>query len=200
MNKNLTIVGCGNVGSMLVYNLILKSLDCNIIDSINLIDFDRLEESNLPYILGKDYNSEFLNLPKVFILKNFVSGINTKIKINSFESKYEELNLSDDLKNSILIDCRDSKDEKSEFKFKLNLDGSYGTIIINPETRLVKNRSKYFFKSSQFYSNIFSSLTCNFIFNYFLTNEEFKERKKYSIDLNTSTEFNCIDESKLIKL
>lgn len=175
---NITIVGCGTLGSSLAYALSLKSIEGNV-DSITLVDNDVIEEKNLPYLYVNnkvDYD-KFIGSPKVICLQYIIKQI-THIPIYRYYDKYEDVKFNND---QILIDSRDTGSQDSIFKYKLNIDGSFGRIIVNPEysSSIPKKRNKYIIGDSRYYSHIFSFLVCEkVLFNY----PNF-DRKEIIIDL-----------------
>jgi len=178
---DLILVGCGNLGSSIGYAILLKSLEEKI-SSLTLIDDDIIEEKNFPYLFINNQTEyrKFIGSPKVLCLKWILKQINKDVHIYDLYDKYENIEFS---KNYIAIDARDTGSENSFFKFKINGDGKYGKVIINPKTDNKNNfRKNYVLGESKYYSSLFSFIVCEYmIFN----NENMisSERKEYIFDL-----------------
>ena len=79
--KNLTIVGCGNTGSIFAYLAMYKLLDNQLqIKNINLIDYDILTKNDNPYGLICDSSFEnYISFPKVLYLRSVLYQVQYNI-------------------------------------------------------------------------------------------------------------------------
>lgn len=125
---HISIVGCGSLGSWIAYGLIRKNIKLNFYSCINIIDYDIIQENNLPFLNINSRN--ILDKPKVYVLKEIVEKeFKNNFQINYFNSKYEDISLHND---SIFIDCRDTNMEDKKFKLKFNIDGSICKMVKAP--------------------------------------------------------------------
>jgi len=177
---SFTIIGCGMLGSAIAYSLILRSLDNNI-KRIFLIDDDILEIKNLPYLFLTDRLHQHIYKPKVFVLKDILYYLNPNIEIISYPFKYpfkEHIYNIESLYNSYIIDCRDSKSVDSNCDIKVNIDGHWGFVMINPTNVIIDTESRYTIKNSRYYSMIMANICIRIMKGYLLL-----EKDKYIINL-----------------
>jgi hypothetical protein len=182
--KELVIVGCGTLGSVLSHLLVLKNKDIgNIVKKITLIDNDIIESKNIPYLFI-DSSSPLINTPKSVALKYQLDLLSTDTNIISVYDDFKNVSLSNN--RSYIIDCRDEPDEQSIFKLKLCLDGDMGRIILNPKTKnSTIKKSNYTFDRKYFTPYEFASYVCTkFIFNKISLK---KKRYEFIIDLRCGT-------------
>jgi len=142
------IAGVGGIGSYLAKSLALESLSNNKIKEINLLDCDRFDKTNY-FDLSID-KSLLIGLPKVTVIEKALKNINSNLAINTFDKEltlqYLE-ELSEELPNTIFIDCRDTLDFYEKFHYKINSDGEHFNITINKfrtlprKTYTIKNNS-----------------------------------------------------------
>ena len=93
-SSNVLIVGMGGLGCPL-----LTYLAASGVGKIGIVDFDKIEISNLNrQILFK---SNDLNKKKIVQAKKFINKMNDKIKIFSFNKKLSSRNIGNILKNLI---------------------------------------------------------------------------------------------------
>ena len=167
----MAIVGCGSMGSSLAYSLMLKSLD-DYISELFLIDNGLLEYKNLPYL--NCGNSDYIMKPKSFVLKSIINDINPQVVLRTkFGDEKTDFNI-----DYYVIDCRDTPSRFSRSNMKINIDGYFGLIDLNPQDKLEKLDSRYSIKNSKFYAHILSNLCVNIIFGEIDLN-----MSKYSINL-----------------
>lgn len=156
---NFTIIGCGTLGSAIAYSLVLRSLDSKI-NRISLIDDDVLKVKNLPYLFLVDHLHQWIHKPKVFILKDILHDLNSNLEIESCPIRYpvsdKKFNKSFD--DSYIIDCRDTKGVDWKCNMKSNVDGHWGSLILDPHVNLIGNESRYTIKNSRYYSMIMANL------------------------------------------
>jgi len=165
-SKNISIIGCGNLGSYLAYILSLRSLETDI-NRLILIDNDIIEEKNLPYLSVN--SKKFISLPKVEILKDVLTNISSINDIRACHDTYPDLNDTReidkiDLLDSYIIDCRDTPSECSKHSIKLNIDGYYGIINRRPSDVCKTRSSRYTIVSSKYYAILFAGIVSQFIF------------------------------------
>jgi hypothetical protein len=164
--KWISIIGCGNLGSALAYMIMLRSLNKDTeVKQLCLVDNDILEPKNLPYLFNID--EDYLYKPKVNVLDNILSA--SKIDIRAYNSTYPNLdNLEEDDINEVydtyMIDCRDTSSEVSACSMKLNIDGSYGVINLNPIDSKKTKTSRYTIENSKYYAMLFAGICCQIIF------------------------------------
>ncbi len=99
---NITIIGVGALGSGTSEALIRAGAE-----KITLIDYDKIEEKNLPRQIL--YNEEDVGKKKVIIAKEKLNKINNNAKITIKEEKLTKENANELLTGSeIIIDCTDN--------------------------------------------------------------------------------------------
>ena len=120
-NIKVLIVGCGGVGGYALETLVRSG-----IENIDIIDFDKIDITNLNRQIIT--NKENINLYKVDEAKKRALSINPKIHINTFKLFLDKDNIDEILNNNYnyIIDACDSLDTKLELikksiygKFKL---------------------------------------------------------------------------------
>jgi len=177
---NISIIGCGNLGSSLAYMIALRSLEKDI-DKLILIDNDIIEEKNLPYL--SIFSNKYISLPKVEILRDLLINLSSIKNIRAYHDTYPELvkireEDKFDLLDSYMIDCRDTPSECARHSLKLNIDGYYGIINRGPSNICKTRSSRYTIGNSKYYAILFAGIVSQFIFGYI----ELKS-KKTIIDL-----------------
>jgi len=166
----IMIVGCGNVGSYLANVISLRSRSENDIEELILVDNDLLHEPNFPYLvmnLAEAKSMSFLRNPKVICLKYLLSKIKSKdLNIIYCVCKYpeEKYLLERYLNDCLIIDCRDTDNDLSEFKIKLSQDGKFGNVIINPQNVEINKKNNYVLKSDKYICSLFVSDFCKMLF------------------------------------
>jgi hypothetical protein len=172
---SILISGCGNLGSILSYMLVLKSLNDKKIKNIYLFDDDLLHEPNLPYLFLNKYQEDFIRKPKVYALSFIIKNISKNVKIFPYFLKYPE-NEIDIESNTIKIDCRDTENNSEKFNIKLCQDGKYGRLIFNPKKINQKIKTgNYNFEIDKYQSFIFVSDVCKLIFKGEFKNGKYTE-------------------------
>lgn len=189
----LTIVGLGNLGSILSYFTVLKSIDHMVnVNKIDLIDYDVLSESDNPYgnIILDDFKN-YIGYPKVYIMKHYLEKMQTKkyenlnnyIEINSISQKWDDVRLNYiNNQNNILIDCRDDTSQDSIFDYKLSSEGTYGKIISNPIDK-EGTQVNYTLSKSRYYTSLFVIRFLEELFSETLIKNNMEET--FLINLNT---------------
>ncbi len=181
--ESITIIGCGTVGSVLSQKLLTLSYDYPLKEVI-LIDFDILDEKNLPYLHIRKKTSKFLYLPKVDVLASLLTEINPKVKIKKMREKYPC-----QLPDGFRIDCRDSKDTCFDTNIRLNYDGIWGSVVVNPITYISeKSNSRYRFKLSKYLVEKFCFKVIDQIILKWREHEEIKNMK-YMYNLKVDEDY-----------
>ena len=155
--QKMTIAGCGTLGSSLAYLLSLKSLDGHNIEQINLIDNDCLDQKNIPYLNITSTKTTYIGKPKVYILKDFLKKINSKINFVPYYSTYGGVKSKVFDEDVFVIDCRDTGEVLKGIHLKLNLDGPYGIIKFNPTEKTSRKNSRYTYGNSRYNGFLFAS-------------------------------------------
>ena len=162
----VNLLGCGTLGSYTLFNLMLKNLEHNNIEKINLIDYDTLEEKNLPYSILKRTEADlYIGHYKSDILRNTMIDYFEVPQsfIMSTVGRFPNCPL---LPNGIIIDCRDSSKDIELANIKLTYDGRYGIINILPKSsKNPKESNKYQIGPSRYYAQKFSLLAMDYIFD-----------------------------------
>jgi len=164
--SNISIIGCGNLGSSLAYMISLRSLELEI-EKLILIDNDIIEKKNLPYL--SIHSTKFISIPKVEILKDLLINLSSIKNIRAYHDTYPHLEKmkeddKEDLFNSFVIDCRDTPSENSKCSLKLNIDGCYGIINRGPSNVSKTRFSRYTMGNSKYYAILFAGIVSQFIF------------------------------------
>ena len=186
MYDHIVIVGCGNLGSYLAYTLSLRNLEDKTFEKLILIDKDIIEEKNLPYIYQSLNNriNKYIGYPKVNLLKYLLHQLDKKLKIiihyNDFKNIEELKELAMNKKN-LFIDARDTANESSLFKLKIQTEGAFGRIIINPHDSKDSKDVIYIMEISRFLASYFSHLI---ISNYIIRMDTYPRKKRYNILIN----------------
>lgn len=190
-SNSISIIGCGNLGSALAYMIILKAMEQNNdIENLYLIDNDILENKNIPYLYAD--NKDYINKPKVYILKDMLSRINKNVKISATYETFPNIASIDQLQETYIIDCRDTPDESYVCSMKLNLDGQYGVINLNPINKDGgKGASRYVINSSKYYAMFFAGICCQIIFG----DIELKN-DKYIVDLKRGEFYETVSDKE----
>jgi hypothetical protein len=195
------IVGCGNIGSILAFNLLFMKNIKHLI----IIDHDILNRSNLPYLFltnDDDNINNFLNCPKVFALLHQLNKFNNDITISfddeSFDGDFNKHLLFDE-KDYLKIDCRDTLYNQELFDIKLNLDFDFGRIIINPNDIKDRNDKFNYIKKPDlgttmlFISDVIKLLKYNMMNNIHI---DFLEPKEIFLNYNTNYKNTTIIDKK----
>jgi len=168
--KHITIIGCGGVGSLLSSHIAYKSITDPYLSELTLIDSDKIEPVNLPYLFLSDGNAWEDESPighsKVTCLESQLDRIKpSHLTIHTHHAWYQ--NRKSDIQG-VVIDCRDTLDELDFTKFKLCVDGKYGNVIVNP-SMVVNSKptpTEYSLNKDIFYTNYFCAMVCDkFIFS-----------------------------------
>ena len=150
--KKITIVGCGNLGSILALSVILKNIEKQKFDKIFLVDPDFITQSSGVFV-NENYQNN--NYPKVIVLSEILQVLDTtKTKIVAYRKTLDnflETTSEEDMKNNILIDCRDTVEQKDLFCLKLSCDGKFGKAVFNPKNK-DGGSTNYSFYPSKLYS------------------------------------------------
>lgn len=178
MDKNIVIiVGCGNIGSKLAQLIQYRKVN-NRFEKLYLVDDDILIEKNTPF-LGYSWeniiSTGFNNKYKIDFIKHCFGDNNSSnmeicnlfCKIYSFEDFLynSEEDVSRD--SCLFIDCRDTDINQDGFDVKLNQDGEFGRIRIEPDkkTKIVSNY-EYLFRNDNYAANILVNIFCfEYLFN-----------------------------------
>lgn len=142
-HKNVLIIGVGGVGQH-----VLTYLSTNGVKNFTLVDFDKVEISNLNrQILLKE---EDINKSKVQVVKEEILKHNNELKISTYATKAEEDNIESILKSDkydLVIDATDNWTSKlliAKFAYQLRLpllhvgvDGYVGQYALLKESNLL---------------------------------------------------------------
>jgi hypothetical protein len=186
-SKRIFIIGCGNLGSYLAYLLALRNLDSKLFDELVLIDRDIVEEKNFPYVyqgLTTRVN-KFLGYPKVSLLRCLLKQLDKDLKISIFYNDYVNIiNAMNISESDLLIDSRDTNDESSLFKIKIQSEKNFGRVIVNPYNIKNNNFSHYIMGTSKFYANYFAHLI---IRNYVTKIDSYPKTGRFDFLINLIT-------------
>jgi len=118
--SKIAIVGCGGLGSNAASNLVRAGFT-----NLLIIDFDVVNESNLN---RQFYFQDQIGKRKTDAIKENLSRISDKVKIQCLFEKINEINISDHLSDAeVVIECVDNASAKSLIvQYALN----QGKIII----------------------------------------------------------------------
>lgn len=129
--ERVTIIGVGGIGSWVAMNLGLIG-----VKHLNILDDDIIEEHNLNRTLFRNLD---IDTKKVEAIVDLLDDRRSDLTVRVFDKKIEELSKLElsELKNTLIIDCRDNLGEFPESlsecnKIKLGYDGLSVTIIVNP--------------------------------------------------------------------
>lgn len=115
--QNITIVGLGGLGSVIAEHLIHSAFS-----SLNLIDNDEIELTNLNRIVGAYYQDALEKKAKVEIIKKHLNKINPHAKISSFINDIHDEAMESIVANSdwliIATDNHSSRFKAQELCFK----------------------------------------------------------------------------------
>ena len=78
-NQVITIIGAGGTGSVIAESLVHMGFN-----TINLIDHDRLEVSNMNRVVGAYYQDAVDNKTKVEVIARHIKNINSSINVHSY--------------------------------------------------------------------------------------------------------------------
>ena len=102
LNAKIAIVGCGGLGSAAAVYLAATG-----IGRIHLIDYDKIEVSNLHRQVF--YKTEDVGKSKAKTLARYIQNISSIVELSTCEEAINKNNISDELMNySIILDCTDS--------------------------------------------------------------------------------------------
>lgn len=102
--STVMVVGCGAVGSFAI-----EALSRSGVGHIILVDFDKVEESNINRQLFALDST--IDKPKVLVASQRIADINPKIKIDTFDTFFDE-NTNIDIKPDFVIDAIDTVPSK----------------------------------------------------------------------------------------
>lgn len=102
--STVMVVGCGAVGSFAI-----EALARSGVGHIILVDFDKVEESNINRQLFALDST--IDKPKVLVASQRIADINPKIKIDTFDTFFDE-NTNIDIKPDFVIDAIDTVSSK----------------------------------------------------------------------------------------
>lgn len=146
--KKLSVVGCGTVGSELLYLFAHRCLEKKC--KFNILEFVDPD-------VVTDENSVSNGYPKVLDLEDKINDINPHIILRPIIDIYPDfLDKQTDIekKNTIFIDCRDNAHKSNIFYMKIASDGPYGKIIKYPSESTVSEPVLYSLKNSKYYSKM----------------------------------------------
>ena len=99
---SVLIIGIGGLGSS-----VIQYLNAAGVGKIGIVDYDKVELSNLNRQLI--YKDSDIGKSKVDVAKNYISELNSSTKIEIFEMRIDEKNLSNIIGDyDILADCTDN--------------------------------------------------------------------------------------------
>jgi len=84
----ITVVGVGGLGSIISEHLVHNGFH-----NINLIDFDKIEVSNLNRIVGAYYEDAINERNKVDVIKDHLVKINPNVKIKAYNNKIDDIEI-----------------------------------------------------------------------------------------------------------
>lgn len=101
-DKHVVVVGCGGLGGY-----VISALARIGVTQITVVDSDSFEESNLNRQLFSRENN--LGKPKVEVVADEVSKINSEVKIKALQEKLTEENAKEIIEGSdCVVDCLDN--------------------------------------------------------------------------------------------
>lgn len=184
--KEITIVGCGSVGSILSSMIMQNTNITKYVDNIKLYDCDVLEKRNLPYVTIKD--NRYNGYPKSLVLERILNNFKKEhyksehVRIKSFIELFDILKPYDKKENEIMMDCRDTDQQSNLFDIKLLSEGKYGKIVVNSDKcYLTNNLNNYTFVPNQYHNMKISKLANNILYD-IIKNKEIK-KGTFIIDL-----------------
>ena len=183
MHECVTIVGCGTVGSHLAQKLAFMSRepDCPL-STLNLVDMDTIDAKNFPYLYSSSEKN--IGVPKVLVLSRLISQINPELIIQTFNTNYPRK--VSEYGTGFMVDCRDAKKSSNRFDIKLNIDGEWALIGINPQKKPDGETGRYRMGNSRFYADSLALVACRLIFNSAYKNKY--ADGEYIVDLKSSLE------------
>ena len=102
INSSVAIIGCGGLGST-----VAQSLTMSGVGKILLIDYDKVELSNLNR--QSLFQEKDISKNKALVLARSLSKINSKVVITKLPSRVEENNIGLALKDfNLVVDCSDN--------------------------------------------------------------------------------------------
>ena len=100
LKKEITIIGCGGLGSPLSVYLAASG-----IGRINLVDPDKVEIRNLHRQVF--FQEEDIGKFKVDVLKDHIEGLNSHCKVSTLKNKSWEMNFNE-YSSEMIFDCSDN--------------------------------------------------------------------------------------------
>lgn len=144
-NKKLVLIGCGGIGSPLAELLVRGGFE-----TLTLIDFDKIDESNLNRQI---YFEKNIGKNKAETLKKYLLKINSKVQIKSENIKINKDNINKYCKNTdLIIDATDNfkiRNLINSYSIKNNIDWIYNGAI---KTEAV---SCIFYSKNNLYEKVF---------------------------------------------
>lgn len=139
-NQKISVVGVGGIGSILAENLIHMGFNF-----INLIDFDKLEISNLNRIVAATYEDAVKERVKVEAIKNNLLKINPKATINALNHNVFDFEVEKVLADSdwilVATDNHASRFHIQELAFKYFVPFITAGVNITVEDGEIKDMS-----------------------------------------------------------
>ncbi len=99
-NIKIGIVGCGGIGSVVATLLVHSG-----IRNFTLVDFDRVEPSNLPRLLGANFDDAHRHVPKTSILQRVIKEVCPEAQARTFVTPVEDPSLLEELVSLDAIVC-----------------------------------------------------------------------------------------------
>ena len=121
-NKKVLIVGCGGVGGYALESLVRSG-----INNIDIVEYDKIDITNLNRQIITDYTN--VNLSKAEVAKKRAQSINPQINIKTYETFMDEKNIEEILSNNYdyIIDACDTVNTKIEL-IKAYVKGNFKLI------------------------------------------------------------------------
>jgi hypothetical protein len=161
MVQNITVIGCGTVGS----NLCIE-LAKNKVKDLKIYDFDIITSQFYPF------TKDQIKIFKVDIVKFLVKKeSNNSTKVSVFKKNISEP-IND---NSFIIDCRDKKETYINSNIEISLDGTF--LHINSEDKFNKNIKRsvlYNFTKNLYFINKGIKTIIQYLKNHEYKHKEFR--------------------------
>lgn len=165
MVQNITVVGCGTVGS----NLCIE-LAKNKIENLKIYDSDIISNCFIPFIKQQEKLYK-VDVVKFLVKKNSNNCTNVFVYTKNINEPLHE--------ESFIIDCRDKKESYINPDLEISLDGSM--LHLNSTSRFkkkIERSSMYAFEKSEYCLRKSLKVIINYLEN---KQYEFKEFRDYNL-------------------
>jgi len=148
MISDLSIIGCGQIGSKLAFKLSKK----RIISSLKIYDFDKITT----YSEKNEYEN---NLFKVDVVEFECKKVHPDLSISVYHTK-----VVDPVKSGFVVDCRDNKKTSLNSNLRVSIDG-YVLYLDSLKKYISSNYFLYTLPKNEIYTDRAIDIIIDYLYN-----------------------------------